>query len=337
MHPRFSVVLAVVAGLTVAGCAGTNVTPAPSISNLTSQSAAGGSESSAQTTPYFSLAGATHQGAPTLRVKPDASYKRALYVLNSAANTVQVLTNKYYRQLGVITNGISHPQAMTIDGRGNLYITNQNYPNSSIAKYAPGESSPSFTYNEPLFPSGVTVDRHGNLFVADNNGYVYQYAQGIQNPIASCYVGNGAFGVAVDGNGNVFMSAWEFDNGPAVIELAGGLSGCNVTVLMYLSPPPNQPAPSLAVDANDNLILPWENTVDVINPPYSTVTTTVGYCSATCVVSLNKKNKLLFLSDSGTNKVVVINYDTRMVIRDIGLQNGISQANGVVDAPNAIY
>ena len=129
----------------------------------------------------------------------------------------------------------------------------------------------------------MTVHCHGNLFAADDNGYVYQYAQGIQNPIASCYVGNRAFGVAVDGNGNVFMSAWEFDNGPAVIELAGGLSGCNVTVLMYLSTTPNQPAPSLAVDANDNLILPWENTVDVINPPYSTVTTTVGYCYATCV------------------------------------------------------
>lgn len=325
MHPRFSIVLAVVAGLTVAGCAGTNATPSSSIPNVTSQSAAG------------ALAGATHRGAPTLRVKPDGSYKRALYVLNAAANTVQVLTNKYYRQLGAITNGISDPQAMTVDGKGNLYVTNQNYPSSYIAKYAPGATSPSFTYNEPLFPNGLAVDRHGNLFVADDNGYVYQYAQGIQNPIASCLVGNGAFGVAVDANGNVFMSAWRFDNGPAVIELVGGLSGCNVTVLMYLSVPPNEPAPSLAIDANDNLLLPWENTVDVIDPPYSTVTTTIGNCSGTCGVSLNKKNTLLFLSDSGTNKVVVINYDTRTVIRDIGLQNGISQANGVVDAPNALY
>lgn len=314
MHRLLYVAPTVVLGLVLAGCGGTNVTPGAS--------AASGA--------------ASYRGAPALRVQPDASYKRALYVLNSSANAVQVLTNKYYRQLGAITNGISKPQAMTIDRQGNLYVTNQNYPSSSIAKYAPGATSPSFTYSA-YFPEGVAVDRHGNIFVADLGGAVYQYAQGVKNPIAVCYIDGQNYGVAVDANGDVFVSS-EFEYVDLYIyEISGGFSNCNTKFLIGF-PYVYRSAPSLVLDANDNLIAPYGPNVNVIDPPYSAVTTTVGSgFSFVSGVSLNKKNKLLFVSDSGTNTVTVINYQTGAIVKQLGVPNGISQANGVVDAPNAVY
>lgn len=319
MSPRLYVALTVFAGLAFAGCGGTNVTPGASAA---------------------SAAAAIHRGAPAIRVKHDkASYKKALYVLNASANAVQVFTNTYYRQLGAITNGISTPESMTIDGQGNLYVTNDDPPYSNIAEYAPGATSPTFTYNASQ-PAGVAVDRHGNVFVADYSNYagvVKQYAQGIKNPIASCSAASSTYGVAVDTNGNVFVSAWYGDYAASILEFSGGLSNCSPTRLIsfgnaYLPPL------SLALDSNDNLIFPLGSSVDVIDPPYSAVTTTIGSgFSSVSGVSLNKKNKLLFVSDTGTNKVTVINYQTDTTVKQLGLPNGISQASAVVDAPNAVY
>ncbi|HEX3370772.1 MAG TPA: hypothetical protein VHS56_14430 [Candidatus Cybelea sp.] len=299
--------------LSVAGCAGTNVTPA-----LTT----------------------LHGDASALSVKPDKSpYKRALYVLNSAADAVQIFTNTYYRQLGAITSGISGPKAITIDPQGNLYVTNQAASFGDVAQYVPRATSPSFTYdaNEP---QGVAVDRHGNIFVADyavsGFGVINQYARGLKDPIASCIAAQSVYGVAVDSSGNVFVSVWQGDNAASIIEFSGGLKGCNSTLLTsfgsrYIPPP------SLALDANNNLIVPWGPTVYVLDPPYSAVTTTIGSgFSSVSGVSLNKKSKLLFVSDSGTNTVTVINYKTGVTVTQLGLPNGISQADGVVDAPNAV-
>lgn len=311
--------LAAAASLAVAGCAGTNVAAGPSVANPGSQFVAS-------------------------KVKPDkASYKRALYVLNAAANVVQILANTSYRQLGAITDGISNPKGETIDGPGNLYVTNQ--PASSaadIAEYAPGATSPSFTYYATS-PEGVAVDRHGNIFVADTDAYassggvVNQYAQGVKRAIAYCVVGRYAYGVAVDANGDVFVSAELGDYGPGIVEFSGGLSGCKSATLItfeYLYPT----QPSLALDANDNLIFPQGPSVDVIDPPYSAVTRTIGSgLSSVSGVSLNKKNKSLFVSDSGTNTVTVIDYQTGANVKQLGVGYGISAANGVVDAPNAVY
>lgn len=82
--------LAVFAGFTVAGCAGTNATPAPSIANPLSSQVPGD----------FGRLGATRSGVPALRVKPDkASYRRALYILDRSNNIVKIFTNNHYRDL----------------------------------------------------------------------------------------------------------------------------------------------------------------------------------------------------------------------------------------------
>lgn len=149
MRPRFSVTLAAFIGVALAGCAGTNVTPWHSAPNPASQAVASGLGSTAS--DNSKLVGAAHRGAPGLAVKPDkASYKKALYVYDATANAIKIFTNTYYREIGVITNGLSYPVGLSMDQLGNLYVANSVGPGSStgdVTEYASGATSPSFTYN----------------------------------------------------------------------------------------------------------------------------------------------------------------------------------------------
>jgi hypothetical protein len=93
---------------------------------------------------------AIHRDAPAVRGKPDkASFKKALYAADANADVIKILSNTRYRQLGVITNGISHPIGESMDQRGNLYVANLGGAND-VTEYAPGGTSPLFTYSAGL-------------------------------------------------------------------------------------------------------------------------------------------------------------------------------------------
>src|SRR5215469_11927798 len=49
---------------------------------------------------------------------------RDLYIADAGTNEVDLLRNKTYRDVGVITNGISGPQAVFLDSQGRLYVGN---------------------------------------------------------------------------------------------------------------------------------------------------------------------------------------------------------------------
>lgn len=313
MHTRLYVALAVFVGLAVAGCSGTSVTPGPSLTNPALRSVASG------------------------RVKADkASYKRALYVADTVSNSVKILSNTYYRELGVITNGIAGPLGESIDRQGNLYIANAG---GDVTEYAPGGTSPSFTYSASLtIPFSVVVDRHGSVYVANEGMYgggsINEYFQGFNSVAKSCPVPRGdPQGVAVDAHSDVFVSV-----GFGIYEFSGGLSNCTPTFLSALQ---YTPISQLAVDSNSDLIVGagLYYSAYVIAPPYSTVTRTIGSQGNIYGVSLSKKNKLLFAAYPSVygGYVLVYNYQTGELITTLGLSYGISNATVAVDAPNAVY
>jgi DNA-binding beta-propeller fold protein YncE len=78
--------------------------------------------------------------------------------------------------------------------------------------------------------------------------------------------------------------------------------------------------------------------VDVIDPPYLSITRTIGSgFVAPQGVSLNKKNKLAFVADVQNGTVTVVNYATGVNVTVLGPAQGLTSAFTVVDGPNAVY
>jgi hypothetical protein len=264
-----------------------------------------------------------------------AKIARDLYVADIAAQTVDILRNKTYRDVGVITGGIGNPNDVFLDARGNLYVANGS---GNVAEYAPGDTtSPTFVYNAGMAtPDAVTTDAHGNVFEGDlTTGNVSEYFQGSNFAVATCYgEGAGVEGVAVDSSGDVFIDVNE-GGIAALIEYAGGLGGgCNpIFVYVNLSNPGG-----IALDKNKNILAALGNEVAVIPPPYNSISGTIGsgFVGAHSV-RLNRTNTMAFVTDSSNNTVTLVSYPGGSNLTVLGTANGLSQPSAAVDWPNAVY
>ena len=221
---------------------------------------------------------------------------RDLYVADPGKNAVEILANGTYKNVGSISNGISGPIPNFLDKKGNLYVANANFSAPNIREYAPGATSPSFTYTAGMTdPVGVSVDRAGNVYETDHyGGFVNEYAQGTNAVLNSCTLAN-PVGVAVDASGDVFVDV-DNTNGTNIIEFFG---------LTKRGHPPRCQFTTLGVtlhfgggmvlDNNNDLVVCDQTleSVDIIDPPYSSVTRTLGgYYIDPYDVTLNKSNTL---------------------------------------------
>jgi hypothetical protein len=93
-----------------------------------------------------------------------------LYVAGNSSNSVQVydLGKLGYPNVESITQGVSSPAGIALDGGGNLYVPNQSANDVTI--YAPQSSSPSLTLTGVAQPQDVTLDPKGNVYVAFRGG-----------------------------------------------------------------------------------------------------------------------------------------------------------------------
>ncbi|MBV9027641.1 MAG: hypothetical protein JO311_03420 [Candidatus Eremiobacteraeota bacterium] len=283
--------------------------------------------------------------APQLASPLKTRLKKLLYVTDTFGNSVKIFKEGSYRDAGAITAGISGPTGDFLDKRGNLYVANFN--GADITEYNQGATTPSFTYSASLVqPFHVTTDAHGNLYVADNNkssnGFVAEYFPGVDAVVQACTPGPngnnaGVYGVAVDASGDVFAAyILPGDTSAAIAEYPGGLKSCSQQTLPVQVGSPAD----VTLDQANNLIVPDElaKTVDVIAPPYTNVTRTIGSGFAVpAQVTLNKANTLAFVTDPSNGTVTIVNYQTGANVTVLGTQNGLGQPYGAVEAPNAVY
>jgi hypothetical protein len=302
-------------------------------SSSTNQSRAAADVLRSGVTPRF--ASLMVRGVVTRRVSPDRG-KADLFVDDFNNNAVAILKNKSFGNAGTITAGIDEPDGNWFDKHG-LYVAN--YVGINIGQYK-SPTSETFTYSAGMTdPVDVTTDSQGNVYEADYDypyffGAVREYAQKSNTVIASCSPGGGVEGVAVDANGDVFVGFNQSSQTQAyIVEYAGGLSDCAGTVLpltfSFLG--------GMVFDKHDNLIVCDQNApaIDVIAPPYTSVTKTFGSgYTDPFHITLDKKNNLAYVVDLGTATVDVLKYPSGASVATLGSANGLSLPSGAVDASN---
>jgi hypothetical protein len=300
----------------------------------------GGSQGTGSTIPGSGVTQNSARPLSDLGVAPARHHHkyaglRDLYVTDHANNDVVILANGTYKNVGSISSGINGPDGDILDKKGNLYVAN--YSGGNITEYAPGGTSPSFTYNASMTsPANVNVDGAGNVYEADSGGgLVNEYAQGSNVVLHSCTLGS-PVGVAVDASGDVFV-----DTPTNIYEYIGGLIKrghpyrCQPTTLGVTL----GYAGGMVLDSNNDLVVCDQNAsaVDIIDPPYSSITRTLGsgYLDP-FDVTLNKSNALAFVADVGLDEVFVWNYRTNILVATLGYRNGLAVPYSAVDGPNAV-
>jgi hypothetical protein len=232
-----------------------------------------------------------------------------------------------------------------MDQLGNLYVANSVGSGSStgyVTEYASGATSPSFTYNAGMkTPIAVAVDRHGDVYESDSDGSSYnlnEYFQRDNAVTGSCPSPNGweITGLAVNAAGDVFASTTF-----GLYEFIGGLSSCYAVSLPSLNYYYN--SFGLALDASGNLIASADFayvSAYVFAPPYYDLVRTIGSQIGDTGLSLNKKNKLLFIAHpnqgEGPGNVSVYDYQTGELLKVLDATYGIKNPTAVVDAPNYV-
>jgi hypothetical protein len=276
--------------------------------------------------------------AATHRAKPAGS-SRVLYVDDWNLNAIEILKYRRWTNLGNNADGVDGPDGNWVDKSGNLYVAN--YANESITEYN-SAGNLIFTYTGGISDSiGVTTDKNGNVYEADFdypnlNGYVNEYAQQSNTVAATCSPGGGVESVAVDKQGDVF-AAYNNSSYTAgyIVEYPGGLtaSGCSGTVL----PITLAYAGGMVFDNAGNLVVcdQGNHVVDVLAPPYSSVTSTLGSgFEDPFHVTIDRKNDLAYVADLDNETVSVLDYPSGSLVATLGSANGLSMPAAAVDSKN---
>jgi hypothetical protein len=240
------------------------------------------------------------------------------------------LLNKSYAFVGTITRGIDGATGDWYDTHGNLYVGNYAIP--MVQEYAKGSASPTFTYSSGLErPYSVATDTAGNVYVADeynpssSGGGVLEYPQNSNTALNQCLSDLNVAGVAIDKHGNVFISG---TNG-TLLEYAGGLSGCKPKTLGVTLPSGG----GLQIDKKSNLVACAGHVVDIIPPPYTSASLTIGSFADAAHDALSKDGSLLFVADPENYNVQVLTYPAGSHVTTLDSSNGLIDPIGVAVYP----
>ncbi len=100
-----------------------------------------------------------------------------LFVANTAGNSVAEYREGSHTPVATFSKDLTGPIDVAVDGSGTLYVANfYSFPHS-IVEFPKGSSEPSATIRNPCscYPTGLTLDGAGNLYVNYENLYWFMY------------------------------------------------------------------------------------------------------------------------------------------------------------------
>jgi sugar lactone lactonase YvrE len=104
-------------------------------------------------------------------------------------------------------SGLSDPQAVAVDGQGNVYIADTG--NNAIKQWSAGAPQGATIVGAGLSgPNAAAVDQHGNVFFANSgNNIIEEWSVANPQPVTVAASGlNNPSGVAVDAQGNIYIA-----------------------------------------------------------------------------------------------------------------------------------
>ncbi len=266
-------------------------------------------------------------------VSPNTPGPRDLAVSDFGTGGVEILDHTYTLE-GTIADSTFCPDGNFYDRNHNEY--DADYCGSAVTEYnSSGTQIFSYAASGMSNPVGVTVDTAGNVYGADFGGgsasIVVEFPQGNSTPIASCNTGLANEGIVVS-NGAVFVSGNNPNTGLGnIVEYPNGLAGCPTPTTLGVT---LSFAGGLQMDHASNLVACDQLVgVDIIPPPYSSVSSTITGPSDSFHVALNKHNVKIFIADPGLADVQVDLYPSGTPFMTLGSANGLSDPASVATNP----
>ncbi|HEV3153153.1 MAG TPA: hypothetical protein VGZ02_05070 [Candidatus Baltobacteraceae bacterium] len=254
----------------------------------------------------------TFQSRGTLLTQFAAPHSPALlFASTGRQNLIQIYDAAAPHTLvGQITTGLSGPNALAVDTKGNLWVVNVDGRN--VAEYAPGSTKPSFKITRGLNnPLTVAVGNDGTVYISDINdttgaGKIFEFPEHQITPSFTISLPAAVIGLAVDAKNNVFATTANLSTGASrVLEFAPkSTKGTDLGIKLKF-------AGRMAVDSKDNLIIIDQTApaVEVFAPgsnkPSNEITS--GFTDP-FGVALNHDSTRLFVGDGAGDTINVYTY-----------------------------
>jgi hypothetical protein len=235
-------------------------------------------------------------------IRKDAGRGSLIYV--AANNQVLIYPERGNNPapIGSITNGVDGAYGLFVDGRGDLYVANQ----STIAAYRPGSVDPYITYADAYRPLYIVLDHAGELYAANQNGSISEYAPRHTSPDRVLPThGVEADGINVDAADNLYV-AYRKRTGEGSIEEFKPHAKRGRILGMLLDQPQ-----ALQLDRAGNILVVETGTresVDIFAPGTTTPSQIIRVAFGVNQIALRESENYIYLSNFFNKDVYVSRY-----------------------------
>jgi hypothetical protein len=304
-----------------AGCAGGQTTPAAS--------GGGAMEQAARVHAPLGAPQPAHRAGGWLSPAAKKA-KHLIYVADFTGNAVEIYsaTGSDQSPIGQITDGISGPEGICVDDRGDLFVTN--VTNQTVTMYPHGSTTYKLQYTGFAYPTAVTAGKNGWVYVSDLVGEkVVEFPKNSTRSKVTIDI-TYPQGVALDSKNNLYVeyNTGAHGGGPGDVDEFAPKSTKGEDLKL-----PIVWGAGDAIDGKSDVVVADQgsgsNAAVYVFPPGSTEpseTITQGM-EDPFRIAFDKRFKHLYVADPEVNKLLVYDYSSGTLVNSI--TNGLKSVYGV--------